>query len=72
MCVSTCPSKSSGRMQFSNNNTKTCVEICPSGDSLWGDRVALTCVLRCPSGWFAQEVPDRYCTQVCDLGTWGN
>ncbi len=72
MCVNICPSTTVGNyLQFADNYTQTCVIVCPVVKGTWGDKLSLKCVTICPEGWFSQEIPTRYCEQICSLGTWG-
>lgn len=49
---------------FADSSTRTCVPICPTTPSLFGETVNFTCVQTCPSGTFANTA-SRLCVSSC-------
>ena len=68
VCMTSC----AGLYRYRDNSTKTCVDICPSENSTFGDEIGDICVRTCPVNYFAQVDTNRRCVLECKATTWGN
>jgi proprotein convertase subtilisin/kexin type 5 len=49
---------------FADPSSRTCVPICPTTPSLFGERTTFTCVATCPNGTYA-NTHNRLCMPTC-------
>ena len=61
-CVTKC--SQTPNVAFADPSTQTCVSICPTYPSLFGERINFTCVRECPTGTYA-NTHTRLCESSC-------